>query len=73
MFRGSSSLLVQPQDMVACVNTSENSAPIVTPEERLAFLKRQGWREDLSAAEQQKIEASWTDDEIRMAIDLNLA
>lgn len=46
---------------------------VVTAEERLAFLKRQGLREDMSAAEQEAITSHWTDADIRMAIDMNLA
>lgn len=45
----------------------------VTVEERREFLRRQGWREDLTASQKQEIESLWTDSDIRMAIDLNLA
>jgi hypothetical protein len=50
-----------------------NPESIITTEERSAFLRRQGWRDDMPDAEKQKIEAPWTDTDIRMAIDMNLA
>jgi hypothetical protein len=50
-----------------------NPEDTITSEERSAFLRRQGWHDDMSASEKQSIEASWTDADIRMAIDLNLA
>jgi hypothetical protein len=51
----------------------ENPEAAVTAEERLAFLKRQGWREDMATSQKQEIEDAWTDADIRMAIDMNLA
>lgn len=42
-------------------------------QERLDFLKRHGWREDMTADEKKKLEAYWTDADIEMANALNLA
>jgi hypothetical protein len=50
-----------------------NPEQVVTAKERLAFLKRQGWREDMTTSQKQEIESAWTDADIRMAIDMNLA
>lgn len=45
----------------------------VSPEEKIAFLKRQGWREDLPQDRKDSILAMWSDADIEMAIALNLA
>lgn len=44
----------------------------IDPQERLEFLKRQGWREDMTADEKKNIEDHWTDADIDMANTLNL-
>ena len=44
---------------------------IVTPEEKEAFLNRRGWKK-ATAEEKAILEAEWTDEKIRMALDLNL-
>lgn len=45
---------------------------IVTDEERVEFLNRQGWK-TATESEQEALKSEWTDIKIRMAIDLGLA
>jgi hypothetical protein len=35
----------------------------ITPQERAAFLRRQGWKPELPAAERKRIEEKWADDD----------
>lgn len=44
---------------------------LVTSEEREAFLNRRGWRE-ASVEEKELLEQEWSDEKIRMALDLQL-
>lgn len=44
---------------------------IVTPEEKEAFLNRRGWKK-ATAEGKVILEEEWTDEKIRMALDLNL-
>jgi len=42
----------------------------VTSEEKINFLKRQGWKEDLPPDEKNLIESAWTEADIEMATEM---
>ncbi|WP_041293812.1 hypothetical protein [Kineococcus radiotolerans] len=44
------------------------AASRLTPEEREAFLRRQGWRPELPQAQRETIEAQWSDGAIEEAL-----
>lgn len=50
---------------------SAHSGELITSEERESFLRRRGW---VKANTEERLELAkyWTDDRIRMALDLNL-
>lgn len=45
----------------------------VTDQERLDFLRRQGWRDDMNPEDKKQIEDCWTEADIEMAVTLNIA
>lgn len=51
---------------------SANSGELITSEERESFLRRRGWAK-ANSEEQLELAKYWTDERIRMALDLNLA